>query len=353
MAYLDTTCMTLIAQDLAYPEGPVYCSDGSVLVVEIRGEKLTRCYAGNRKETVAAIPGGPNGAAIGPPCDGKEQIYICNDGGFNWLPYPPTDPWLWITGTQPTDYKGGSLQRVDLGTGAVETLYTQSEANPHWPTGKNVLPAPPGLPLKGPDDLVFDKDGGLWVSDFGKQRATDKDITGVFYRPPGGEALYTAIPGLNSPNGIALSPCGNWLYVALSFERRLLKYRIGDSGLLIPNPKTLDGSYLVSAAFPGSSVLDSMAVDAEGNIYVATMVPEGSDPMVNGGITVVSPDGKRCDYVELDLAGVAPELPAAPLPSNICFGGEDMCTAFITLGGTGHLISMPCEIPGLALTYNV
>ncbi len=68
---------------------------------------------------VAQLGGGPNGAAIGP--DGK--CYICNNGGFKW-----TDD---ETGLRPIlqadDYSGGRIERVDLATGAVETLYTASD----------------------------------------------------------------------------------------------------------------------------------------------------------------------------------------------------------------------------------
>jgi gluconolactonase len=95
-------------------------------------------------------------------------------------------------------------------------------------------------------------------------------------------------------------------------------------------------------------VLDSLALDEEGNIYVATMVPQGSDPGISGGISVVSPDGEMLDFVEIKIPGGAP----APLPSNICFGGADMKTAYVTCGGTGHLISMPARIAGLKLNYN-
>src|SRR4029450_5242832 len=69
--------MRVIASDLDFPEGPVVLPDGSVLLVEIRAQQLTRVWPGGRKEVVAKIPGGPNGAAIGP--DG--QCYVCNNGG--------------------------------------------------------------------------------------------------------------------------------------------------------------------------------------------------------------------------------------------------------------------------------
>ena len=72
----------VLAADLEFPEGPVVMPDGSVVLVEIRGRRLTRVRPDGRKEVVAEIPGGPNGAAIGP--DGK--CYICNNGGVSWLP---------------------------------------------------------------------------------------------------------------------------------------------------------------------------------------------------------------------------------------------------------------------------
>ena len=72
----------VLATDLEFPEGPVVMPDGSVVLVEIRGRRLTRIWPDGRKEVVAEIPGGPNGAALGP--DGK--MYLCNNGGFSWIP---------------------------------------------------------------------------------------------------------------------------------------------------------------------------------------------------------------------------------------------------------------------------
>src|SRR5258707_9365636 len=72
----------VLATDLEFPEGPVVMPDGSVVLVEIRGRRLTRVWPDGRKQGVAEIPGGPNGAAMGP--DGK--IYVCNNGGFTRAP---------------------------------------------------------------------------------------------------------------------------------------------------------------------------------------------------------------------------------------------------------------------------
>src|SRR5712671_7876425 len=76
----------VLATGLEFPEGPVVLPDGSVVLVEIRGQRLTRVWPDGAKEVVAEIPGGPNGAAIGP--DGK--CYISNNGGFTWTPAPGT-----------------------------------------------------------------------------------------------------------------------------------------------------------------------------------------------------------------------------------------------------------------------
>ena len=104
----------VLATGLEFPEGPVVMPDGSVVLVEIRGQRLTRVYPDGRKEMVAQIPGGPNGAALGP--DGK--MYVCNNGGFTWIPTRN----MIMPGPQPDDYRGGSIQRVDLQSGKVETV---------------------------------------------------------------------------------------------------------------------------------------------------------------------------------------------------------------------------------------
>src|SRR5262249_31839385 len=153
--------------------------------------KLTRVYPDGRKETVAKIPGGPNGAAIGP--DGK--CYICNNGGFSWsqgrgalMPGAPA----------PSEYLGGSLPRVDLAVREIETLLERCGDRK----------------LNGPNDLVFDKQGGLWFSDLGKRRARDMDVGAVYYMKPGASELVEAVPAMLPANGIGLSPDEKTVYVA-------------------------------------------------------------------------------------------------------------------------------------------
>lgn len=343
MAKLDGSKIELLCSGLGYPEGPIHCRDGSILLVEIKNQQLTHVTADGKTITkIASIPGGPNGAAVGPHGD----ILICNDGGFEWIPIPNAQqPLIWVAGNQPADYIGGHLQSVDPATAGVSNLFS-SCVHREFPPGH---PAPdwnPEFALKGLDDLVVDAVGGVWFTDYGKMRERDKDITGVYYLSADRKTLTQKIYPLNNPNGIALSPDGKRLYVALTFERKVVYYELSEPGQIVPNKQVIDGSYLLSADLPGQAVLDSMAVDVEGNVYVATMLPQGNNPLSNGGISVISPSGD-VEFVPI----VLPAHQVAPLPSNICFGGQNMQTAYITCGGSGHLISMPAAVPGLKLNF--
>jgi len=108
--------ITAIAHGLRFPEGPIAMPDGSIVLVEIERQTLSRVHPNGEVSVVAALGGGPNGAALGP--DGR--CYVCNNGGFEWHRRGET----MVPGLQGADYQGGSIQAVDLETGAVETLYT-------------------------------------------------------------------------------------------------------------------------------------------------------------------------------------------------------------------------------------
>jgi gluconolactonase len=82
-----------------------------------------------------------------------------------------------------------------------------------------------------------------------------------------------------------------------------------------------------------SQYLDSLAVDSAGNICVAS--PGGS------AVLVFPPEGGAPKIVE------TPDF----LTTNICFGGPDLRTAYITLGSTGQLAKMEWPVTGLKLAY--
>jgi len=301
--------MRTIATGLRFPEGPIAMPDGTIVLVEIERGTLSRVTPDGRTEVVAKLGGGPNGAAIGP--DGA--VYICNNGGLRWH---EDQHGLRPVG-QPDEYGGGRIERVDLATGAVRVLYAGTEKGP----------------LKGPNDLVFDRAGGMWFTDLGKTRERDMDRGGVYYATADGSQIREVIYPMLTPNGIGLSPDESRLYVAETHTGRLWAFDLDAPGVVrrrkFPSP---NGGELV-AGLPGYQLFDSLAIDAEGNICVATLF--------NGGITVVSPDGTEIEHVPM------PDL----YTTNLCFGGPDLRTAFVTLSLSGRLVALDWPRAGLALNF--
>ncbi|MDH4075645.1 MAG: SMP-30/gluconolactonase/LRE family protein [Acidimicrobiia bacterium] len=300
--------METVATGLRFPEGPVAMGDGSVLVVEIERGTLSRVAPDGAVDVVARCGGGPNGAAVGP--DGK--VWITNNGGFAWVNGMPT--------VQADDYTGGSIQRVDVATGEVETVYTH--CGPHR--------------LRGPNDLVFDHTGGFWFSDPGKRRHRDRDRGGLYYARADGSEIVEVIYPLNHPNGVGLSPNGDRVYVAETETARVFWWPLSGPGEIAGYRGPETRAHLL-AGLPGWQWLDSLAVDAAGNVCVATIR--------NGGITVIPPDAA-------DGATPIEHIPTGdPATTNICFGGPDRRTAWITASHSGRLLRTTWPRPGLPLAF--
>lgn len=284
-------------------------ADGSIVVVEIEAGRVTRVLPSGEKQVVAVTGGGPNGAALGP--DGK--LYVCNNVGFKFV--DDTEHGLRPV-QQADDYSGGRIERIDLATGQVETLYT----------------ACGGFGLRGPNDLVLDTHGGFYFTDLGKVRAREMDRGGVYYARLDGSAIRDVVFPMMTPNGIGLSPDGRTLYVAETEGARLIAFDIEKPGvvkkLAWPAPH---GGRLIGCPGAPYQRFDSMAVDAAGNILVATLV--------NGGITVYSPDGLQQRFLPLPDRYV----------TNLCFGGPRHATIYATLSGFGRLVAFDWERPGLRL----
>jgi gluconolactonase len=300
--------LTELASGLRFPEGPIAMPDGSIVVVEMFGPRITRVLPDGRSETVAEVPGGPNGLAVGP--DGA--LYLCNNGGC----FSPVElEGLLLPGPHdPTRYIGGRIQRVDPTTGEVTDLYTECD----------------GRPLRAPNDLVMDGHGGFWFTDHGITDAfgaRTSDLTSIHYARCDGSAIREVVYPVHDPNGIGLSPDMGTLYYAETITGRVFRRTITEPGQLAP-VAPLDFS-VVLCGLPGLQYLDSLAVDGDGWVCVATLL--------NGGITSISPDGEQVEF-----------LPTGdPMTTNICFGGEDLRTAYITLSGTGRLVSTPWPRPGI------
>jgi gluconolactonase len=300
--------LELVAEGLRFPEGPVAMADGSVVLVEIAAKRITRVAPDGGKTTVAEPGGGPNGAAIGP--DGA--LYVCNNG--ERFTYAELDGQL-IPSHPPAHFEGGAIQRVDLASGRAETLYTECD----------------GRRLIAPNDLVFAPDGGFWFSDYGYSDAEGTRHGGLYWARADGSAIRRAAT-LPSPNGVGLSPDGRTVYAADTMTGRLWAMEIAGEGQVAPGPMAVMPGRCV-ATMPGYQLFDSLAVEADGRVCVATLI--------NGAITAIAPDGSFEQYEVPDL-----------LPTNICFGGPDMRDAWITASGTGRLYRTRWPRPGLKLAFN-
>ena len=300
-----------ITDGLRFPEGPIAMPDGSVVLVEIERGTLTRVLPDGTKEIIAETGGGPNGAAIGP--DGA--CYICNNGGFKWS-YDAASGGMRPVG-QADDYVTGRIERVDMETGKVERLYDNCSGNR----------------LSGPNDIVFDRKGNMWFTDLGKARERDLDRGAIYWAKPDGSEIKEVIQPFTTPNGIGLSPDEKTLYVAETEGGRLFAFDIvGDGEVkLLPYPESLNGGRYITSD-TGMRRYDSLAVEAGGNVCVATLF--------TGGITVASPDGGTVEFVETGDG----------YTTNICFGGENLQKAYITLSWQGLLVE--CDWPRAGLPLN-
>lgn len=303
--------MQILTDTLRFPEGPIALQDGSVLLVEIERGTLTRVSPDGTVSVVAECTPAPNGAAIGP--DGC--VYICNNGGFTWN---EDDGLLRPVGT-PDDYVTGSIQVVDLVDGSVSTLYESCAA----------------VALRGPNDIVFDSQGGFYFTDLGKRFDRSLDRGSVYYATTDGSSIHAVVPTIEQPNGIGLSPDGTRLYVAETFSGKLRYWDIESPGQLAP-PSDPFGVGNILYGFQYYERLDSMAIDSDGNVCVATLG--------TGCINAISPQGRLVASIPVPVPDV--------MVTNICFGGTDMRKAFITSSGRGILYTTDWHCAGHRLYFN-
>ncbi len=311
---LPTPPHRVLASGLRFPEGPVVCSDGSVLVVETRGGTIARIPPGGGVPVVVADLGrqrwgGPNGAAFGP----SGALLVCHNGGFPWNEvapdrWTPIDP---VTGSMaPPDHHGGWIELVDPVTGDHHV----------------VVDSCGGHRFGGPNDIVVDSTGGYWFTDFGKDLGRTTMKSGVYYVAPEGGTVVEVLYGMNGANGIGLSPDQATLYVAETTTGRLWAYDLDGPGVVPDGARS--GRCLVSL----HAHFDSLAVEESGRICVAA---------ISDGICVVEPDGSNHHFVAM------PDN----VTTNVAFGGPDRRTAYVTLSGSGELLEVDWPRPGLPLAF--
>jgi gluconolactonase len=299
-----------LATGLRFPEGPVAMPDGSIVLVEIERRTLSRVTPDGTVHVIARLGGGPNGAAMGP--GGK--IYVTNNGGLKFIERPGK----LFPVAQSDDYATGSIQVVDPESGKFETLYDGCD----------------GRHLCGPNDLVFDEADGFWFTDLGKTRERDADRGAVYYAKADGSSIREAIFPLERPNGIGLSPDGRTLYVVETPTARCWAFSLSAPGQI----ESANGPYRgekgrVVVGLGGYQMFDSLAVDGDGHVCVATLI--------TGAVSDIWPDGSRVDQYALGDMMV----------TNVCFGGRELTTAFATLSMSGRLVSFEWPRRGLPLHH--
>jgi gluconolactonase len=285
--------------------------DNSVILVEIWSGEITRIKPDGTKQTVAKPGGGPNGLAVGP--DG--HLYCCNNGSnfeMNMV------NGLMIPGHTPPEHKGGRIERIDIATGKVEVLYDSCD----------------GVKLMAPNDLVFDTAGGFWFTDHASNNSERRMHGGLYYAKADGSKITKVLRELTSPNGVGLSPDGMHVYYAETMPGRLW-----DLPLTAPGVAAIPAGFTPAnfvGAYPGLAYFDSLGVQADGAVCVATILA--------GGISTFWPGTMPAKFEHTPF----PDL----LCTNICWGGKDMRTAYVTMSSTGKLASCDWRSPGLRLAYN-
>jgi gluconolactonase len=160
-----------------------------------------------------------------------------------------------------------------------------------------------GKKLNGPNDLWLDRKGGIYFTDpFYRRRywnrgPMEQDGQHVYYLYPDRKKLIRVTNDLVQPNGIIGTPDGRKLYVADIGARKTYVYNINADG-------TLSNKKLFCSM--GS---DGMTIDNEGNVY-----------LTGKGVTVFNSAGEKIEHIDIEAGWTA----------NVCFGGRDRQTLFIT-----------------------
>jgi gluconolactonase len=306
----------LLAEGLAFPESPIACDDGSVLVSEMAAGRVSRVRPDGCVETVAETGGGPNG--LGQLPDGR--LVVCQNGGsrFGVGPWPydfdgcamlfrPTGP-----ATEPLTPQ---LQLIDTAAkvSTLTTEFTARDGTRH--------------PLVRPSDICVDGHGGFYVTDGGTMHGRERAMTGLLYGTADGELREIVFP-LEMPNGTALSPNGDRVYVAETRTRRVWEFALDGPGCI----RGARGLATVPSGGPlNVGGADGLCVDGDGRILVATL---GA-----GGVTVFSPGGQLSGAIAAD----------DPMTTNMTLT-EDGETLYMTLASSGRLAAVDNWLDAAGIT---
>ncbi len=227
----------------------------------------------------------------------------------------------------PSDHTNG--QAIDAGGSLVACEHRTRRVTRETPDGiETVVDCYEGKMFNSPNDVVAARDGTLIFTDpaYGLDKVEEGGggkrelpFQGVYRVPPGSSEATLLADDFAGPNGLALSPEENILYVVDSERAHIRSFEVGAGWELS------GGEVLVEVASEGAEVPDGMKVDLQGNIYCTG----------KGGVWVFSPEGETLGHISV------PETTA-----NLAWGG-DARILYIT-ADTG-LYRIRCRAVGYAL----
>lgn len=280
----------VVAEGIHFPEGPVWCPDGTLVVASVSAGALYRIdpHEG-RAHLLADTGGGANGAAL------------ASDGGFVVAQNGGID--LRSTGVipdaPPPRQAAPGLQRV-LPDGSVDYLASEG--------------------FRAPNDLAIGSDGTVYFTD-----------PGHFPPPAPPEPVVGRLMAL-APDGTVSTVAGPFWYCnGIAVERGGTLVIIEQTGLLRVSRDGSEREWVIEELGPGAG--DGFCLDRDGRFYVASTVEHG--------VRVVEPNGEVVDFLH---------IPGEGLTTNCCFGGADLRTLFATDGLPGRVVAFEgMPTPGLAL----
>ncbi|MFC1692709.1 SMP-30/gluconolactonase/LRE family protein [Candidatus Latescibacterota bacterium] len=167
-----------------------------------------------------------------------------------------------------------------------------------------------GKKLNSPNDAWIDAKGGIYFSDHSMRSKERLEQVGdhIYYITPDRKKILRVTHDLQYPNGMIINPDGDRFYVTDSGANKTYIYTVNPDGTLKDKGVFAPEGY------------DGLAMDEDGNVYITPSTKV---------VSVYDPAGKRIDEIQMPVR-----------PSNLCFGGKDKRTLFITAGDSIYYIKM-------------
>jgi len=251
----------------------------------------------------------------GPACDAAGNIYAVNYGeqGTIGKVTPDGKGEVWVKLPNGSIGNGIRFDRAGMMYVADYKNHNILKINPET---REVSVFAHSDEMSQPNDITIGPDGTLYASDpnWGKG-------TGQIWRIGTDGKVTRVASDMGTTNGIELSPDGKTLFVNESVQRKVWAFKVNDDG-------SLSEKRLVKE-FPDHG-FDGMRADVDGNLYITRYG--------KGTVVKMSPEGEILK--EIDVLGAS--------PSNLCFGGPDGRTVYVTEVTKTRLVQFRVDKPGLA-----